>query len=525
MFSKTHPRSTIGLLILCAASLSVADLMQRSAPPLPQAIQTCLEKTGLTLITPSSTDYNTTAKSQNTIYNYQPSAILSPTSTSETASIISCLTSGEIKVSPFGGGHGYASYALGGKDGFAVIDNRNLNTININAAAKTVEVGAGVKIGPLAKALAAQNFALPHGTCSSVGIIAHALGGGWGFGSRKWGWLLDHIISITLIDALGKTRTLNEKSTGEDQEIWWGIRGAGANNFGIVTSMTFSIEPAPSKSVNFKTIFQTNIECANALLTLQDLGRTPGALPIEFGAQLLLYGENGGDPGACSFLGQYLGPLSQLRAIEAQISTNLKLRGVDMPPFNATEFSSWNDALVNLIGNLDAGPNKVPYYAQSLMDDGSPGYSLASAKKIAEAMQKSVNVSDTGTSLSFDLNGPGSGTNGAQPNGNAVWKDAGKREALFLSQIYVYNYPGFDRQAEQDAINAVVDGVNQAVRDANPSGAWGAYVNYIDPRLKNWEHMYYGEAQVVKRLKELKTTVDPKTVFDYPQGLAHARDP
>ncbi|KXT11234.1 hypothetical protein AC579_5555 [Pseudocercospora musae] len=542
MFSGSHSRSTIGLLVLCAASLSVADLMQRSAPPLPQAIQTCLDKTGIsnrdvvytrltdkvlgiTLISPSSSDYNTTAKSQNTIYNYQPSAILAPKSTAETASIISCLTSGEIKVSPFGGGHGYASYALGGQDGFVVVNTQHLNTININSAARTVEVGAGVKIGPLAKALAAQNFALPHGTCSSVGIIAHALGGGWGFGSRKWGWLLDHIISITLIDASGRIRKISEKSTGEDGEIWWAVRGAGANNFGIVTYMTFSIEPAPTKSVNFKTILQTNAECAKALLMLQDLGRTPDALPIEFGAQLLLYGEDGGDPGACSFLGQYLGPLPQLRGIESQISANLKSRGVNMPPFNATEFSSWNDALVDLIGNLDAGPNKVPYYAQSLMDDGSPGYSLASATKIVEAMQKTVNVSDTGTSLSFDLNGPRSGTNGAQPNGPSVWLDAGKRKALFLSQIYVYNYPGFDKQAQQDAMNKVVDGVNQAVRDANPSDTWGAYVNYIDPRLENWESMYYGEAHVVKRLKDLKKRVDPRTMFDYPMGLAHARDP
>ncbi|KAF7194864.1 Carbohydrate oxidase [Pseudocercospora fuligena] len=321
MFFRNHPRITRGLLILCAASTSVADLMQRSAPPLPQAVQTCLEKTGIALISPSSADYNTTAKSQNTIYNYQPSAILAPKSASETASIVSCLTSGEIKVSPFGGGHGYAS---------------------------------------------------------------------------------------------------------------------------------------------------------------------------------------------------------ELRKIESQISANLKDRGVTMPPFNATEFSSWNDALVNLIGNLDAPPNKVPYYAQSLMDDGSPGYSLTSATKIVEAMQKTVNVSETGTSLSFDLNGPSAGTNGEQPNGNAVWYDAGKRSALFLSQIYVVNYPGFDKQAEQDAVNKVVDGVNQAVRDANPSDIWGAYVNYVDPRLKNWEQMYYGEGHVVKRLKELKARVDPKTVFDYPQGLAHA---
>ncbi|KAI5362696.1 Putative berberine/berberine, FAD-binding domain, PCMH-type, FAD-binding, type PCMH, subdomain 2 [Septoria linicola] len=422
---------------------------------------------------------------------------------------------GTVKASKFGGGHGYASYALGGADGFMIIDSSRHQEITVNKEQKTAKVGMGVKLGPLAEAIGKEGFGLPHGTCSSVGVVGHALGGGWGFSSRNWGWLMDHIIAITLVDPTGAVREVSEASTGTDVELWWGQRGAGANNFGVVTDITFALEEAPAQAVNWKTTFPTNEECATVLRTIMYVGlsqATPNSLSEKLGVQLLGYGESSGNPGACSLSGQVPGPLSGLRNYENVISDELRNRGVVMQPFNATEFPSWVETLTDLMGNLSAPANKVPYYAQSLLDDGYPSDTEKGAAAIFEAVQQTVNISSTGTSLSFDLNGPA--------HGNSSFAAAGHRKSLFLSQIYTWGYPSFNDAAAQDQVNTAVDNVNKAVRADDSEGTWRAYVNYVDPRLQDWAQAYYGEG--LDRLKQLKKDVDPQTLFDYPQGLAHA---
>ena len=405
-----------------------------------------------------------------------------------------------------------------------IIDSSGMEQIKLDAGKKIVTADMGVRIGPLALEIGKQGFGLPHGTCPSVGVAGHSLGGGWGFSSRKWGWLMDHIVGFVYVDAQGKVKEVTQSSTGFDADIWWAMRGAGANNFGVVTSFSFAVSDAPAKAVNYKTTFKTNNDCAAALLSLQELGGQTGAngLPSELGVQLLMYGEGSpGNPGACSFSGQYLGPQKDFRPIQEKMLQSLKAHGVntELADWNATEKTGWVETLTDLMGNLDAPPNAVPYYAQSLMDGGAPGYTRESALAITKAIQATVKVEDTSTSLSFDLNGPGAATNGPDPHGASSFSAAGNRDALFLSQLYNYGTPGFDKPEAQKRVFGVVDGVSKAVKAANPGARWGAYVNYIDPRLADFGRAYYGSG--LERLQAIKKKADPDTIFDYPQGLAH----
>lgn len=45
----------------------------------------------------------------------------------------------------------------------------------------------------------------------------------------------------------------------------------------------------------------------------------------------------------------------------------------------------------------------------------------------------------------------------------------------------------------------------------------GAYLNYIDPLLTNWQHEYYQEA--LPRLQALKRVVDPTNFFHHGQAI------
>jgi hypothetical protein len=155
------------------------------------------------------------------------------------------------------------------------------------------------------------------------------------------------------------------------------------------------------------------------------------------------------------------------------------------------------------------------YYAKSLMDDGSPNYTADSAKAIVDTIQKHVLVEGTGISLSLDLNGPGSATNANLTTASAF--DV-HRTSLFFSQLYVYGQPT-DATAQQNVF-AATDEIIESVKAAKPNGNWLLYVNYIDAQIKDFGTQYYSTA--LERLKSIKAAVDPLTLFDFPQGLAHA---
>ena len=288
------------------------------------------------------------------------------------------------------------------------------------------------------------------------------------------------------------------------------MRGAGSNNFGIVTQFTYHLETAPTVAVNFNTVYNNNADCANALLALQEIGlKQPqdGGFPAELGGELLLYRENSGDDGACSFSGQYLGSKDDFKMAKKILNDNLKNRGVVAKSAVANEFNGWVAALTDLMGDLNQPKTYEPYYAQSIMDDGTPGYTAQTAKAVVDAVQAAVGVEGSGNSISFDLNGPASATNAASPTGDMSFVH---RHSLFFNQIYSYDFPGFDKpQAQKNAL-AKLNGINSAVKNAKPqSNDWKAYQNYIDPNLKGFGAAYYGSA--LNRLKSIKKSLDAKS--------------
>ncbi len=45
----------------------------------------------------------------------------------------------------------------------------------------------------------------------------------------------------------------------------------------------------------------------------------------------------------------------------------------------------------------------------------------------------------------------------------------------------------------------------------------GAYFNYTDPSLKNWQTAYYGSNY--RRLQAIRRAVDPHHYFNFPQAI------
>ncbi|KAK8131613.1 FAD-binding domain-containing protein [Apiospora sp. TS-2023a] len=137
-----------------------------------------------------------------------------------------------------GGRHGYAT-TLGKLQGGLAIDLSKLNTIKIDKDASTLTVGPGVHFGEIFGPVFDAGFMIPTGTCSCVGVIGATIGAGIGRLSGIYGLLVDQLVSARVVTADGQ---IVEASNTSHPDLFWGIRGAGAN-FGVLTSATYKLSP------------------------------------------------------------------------------------------------------------------------------------------------------------------------------------------------------------------------------------------------------------------------------------------
>lgn len=118
----------------------------------------------------------------------------------------------------------------GGRDGVIVVDLEGMNKVTLNKTSKLATVGGGARLGPIKLALWNQGkVSTPSGTCPSVGVGGHSLGGGWGFISRKWGIMADNIVEVEIVIANGTVITANAQ---KNSDLLFALKGAGANSFG-----------------------------------------------------------------------------------------------------------------------------------------------------------------------------------------------------------------------------------------------------------------------------------------------------
>jgi FAD/FMN-containing dehydrogenase len=122
-----------------------------------------------------------------------------------------------------------------------VIDVTPMGSVSVSGGVATV--GAGARLGGVYESLQQQGLAIPAGTCPLVGVAGLTLGGGLGILGRKYGVTSDRLIGAQIVLANGR---LIECDATREPELFWALRGAGAGNFGVVTSLAFRTVPAPS---------------------------------------------------------------------------------------------------------------------------------------------------------------------------------------------------------------------------------------------------------------------------------------
>lgn len=112
-----------------------------------------------------------------------------------------------------------------------------LTGVDVDAAAGTARVEAGVRWGAVLEAAAKHGLAPLSGSSPDVGVVGYTLSGGFGLMVRKYGRAADDVRAIDVVTADG---SLQHVEAGSD--LFWALRG-GRADFGIVTALEIGLVP------------------------------------------------------------------------------------------------------------------------------------------------------------------------------------------------------------------------------------------------------------------------------------------
>jgi FAD/FMN-containing dehydrogenase len=135
----------------------------------------------------------------------------------------------ELAVAVRGGGHSFPG--LSTCDDGLLIDLAPMKGIRVDLDARMVRAQAGVLLGELDRETQEFGMAVPAGIVTHTGLAGLTLGGGIGWIMRKHGLTIDQLASVDVVTADAELVTASE---GENDDLFWGVRGGGGN-FGIVT--------------------------------------------------------------------------------------------------------------------------------------------------------------------------------------------------------------------------------------------------------------------------------------------------
>ena len=121
-----------------------------------------------------------------------------------------------------------------------MIDVTAMSSVHADPSAGQATIGSGATLMQVANGLAPDGLVVPGGTCATVGIAGLALGGGQGVTGRRFGLTCDSMLGATVVLADGSVVRCD---ANRHPDLFWGLRGGGGGNLGVVTSFTFTAHP------------------------------------------------------------------------------------------------------------------------------------------------------------------------------------------------------------------------------------------------------------------------------------------
>jgi FAD/FMN-containing dehydrogenase len=366
-------------------------------------------------------------------------------------------------------------------------------------------VGAGAPLGDVYEALQAHDLAIPGGTCPPVGVAGLTLGGGLGILGRTYGVTSDHLIGAEVVLADGRVLQCDDH---HDEDLFWALRGAGAGNFGVVTSLAFRPVPAPQATTNLHLAWRY----ADASAVIGAWQRWAPTGPDELAASLkITAGDDPDRPPAVDVWGAFHGP----RADAAELVEELVARVGTDPTATALTSMTWPRtrkfwAELGDTGEEPGGPSvPEPSEAQCLYAKSEFFARPLPAGAVSALLAAFTEGRTSGEARELDFM-PWGGAYNRRPPGATAFVH---RDQLFQLKHAVVVAPDAPPASQAAAHRA-------ATRSWASVHRWGsgrAFQNFADPDLEHWALAYYGSNY--ERLVRVKARYDPSNLFRFQQSL------
>ncbi|WP_067490334.1 FAD-binding oxidoreductase [Actinomadura hibisca] len=383
------------------------------------------------------------------------------------------------------GGHNYAGWSTGTG---LVVDVSAMD--GIEAEQGRAVVGAGVRLIDLHVRLGEAGALVPAGTCPTVGVSGLTLGGGLGALSRAYGLTCDRLESVQVVTPDGRVRECDAR---RDPELFWACRGGGGGNFGVATSLVFRTERAGDLHE-----FSVRWPWSRAADVLRGWQRWAPDAPPEIWSGLQI---NSG-PADLEIAGMALAdPGHEIEKLAGRVGGGDPETAVRRRDHVAT---------MKLLAGC-SGQSVEECHAPGRLPGQRPGGRFPRTEYAAKSHIAYRDLPDDaiktlvghftgaeGRSVLIDAMG---GAIGRPKPGDTAFPH---RAARFCLQYIAYG--GGNRAWLHD--------VHQAME---PYLRGAAYVNYMDPDLKDWRRAYYGPN--LDRLARTNATYDPAGTLRFPQAL------
>ncbi|KFY42098.1 hypothetical protein V494_02602 [Pseudogymnoascus sp. VKM F-4513 (FW-928)] len=182
------------------------------------------------------------------------SVAVRPTLESDVQALVKFATRCNIPFLASSAQHGFTT-TLSKLQGGMEIDLSAFRNVSVNAGENTLTVGGGVRFLDVFDPVFEAGKEISTGSGACVGLISPTLGGGVGRLSGLHGIISDQLLSARLVIANGSIVTASAK---ENTDLFWALRGAGAN-FGIVVEAVYQVTDLASENViNMDYAFTSN---------------------------------------------------------------------------------------------------------------------------------------------------------------------------------------------------------------------------------------------------------------------------
>lgn len=275
---------------------------------------------------PASPAYDRARQTFNGMIDRRPAAIATCQTTDEVRDVVRAAAVAGLPVGVRGGGHGVAGHAMG--DGALVVDLREMRSVTVDPGRRRAVVEGGALWADVDGATTPYGLATTGGTFGDTGVGGLTLTGGIGFLMGTGGLSCDNLVRAEVVTADGRVVIAGE---GGDEDLLWALRGGGGN-FGVVTSLAFTLHPLGPLHVGRYTVpIESADETLNVVAALMR-DAPPELVVFVVGPTTELPPLDDGTPsGPATFvrvMAVYQGSLPDAEAVLAPLATRADVSGV-----------------------------------------------------------------------------------------------------------------------------------------------------------------------------------------------------